>query len=201
MVLSLVLVLCVAALVVGAAVGWSRRRVIVIDPQARTVLVRLRHRSGGAVLLGLVLGGLAAAAMLIAKNGDLGRLASMAPAAGGTVAVLVVAFAELTTPHLEGEVRTPSLRIRRRLDAVGTHAETTWAGQAGRSRPPAVRPVPAPAPGPARSTAGSCSLLPLSSRWPRSLRWRLSPNVHGQVPRVWRRTPCCDAHRVVRFCS
>jgi len=122
MVLSLVLVLCVAALVVGAAVGWSRRRVIVIDPQARTVLVRLRHRSGGAVLLGLVLGGLAAAAMLIAKNGDLGRLASMAPAAWGTVAVLVVAFAELTTPHLEGEVRTASLRIRRRLDAVDTHA-------------------------------------------------------------------------------
>jgi hypothetical protein len=33
MVLSLVLVLCVAALVVGAAVGWSRRRVIVIDPR------------------------------------------------------------------------------------------------------------------------------------------------------------------------
>src|SRR5450759_3695789 len=122
MVLSLVLVLCVAALVVGAAVGWSRRRVIVIDPQARTVLVRLRHLRGGAVLLGLVLGGLAAAAMLIAKNGDLGRLASMATAAWCTAAVPVVPCAELPPPHLEGGVRTASLHIRRRLDAVDTHA-------------------------------------------------------------------------------
>ncbi len=122
MALPLVLVVLVAAVAVGGVVGWSRRRVIVIEPPARAVLVRLQRRRGGAVLLGLVLGGLVAAAMLLLDNGDLGRLASMGPAAGGTVAVLVVALAELTTPHLEGEVRTASLRIRKRLDAVDPHA-------------------------------------------------------------------------------
>ena len=116
--MALVFLLCIPALATGAALGWTRRRVIVIDPQARTVLVRLRRRSGIAVLLGLVLGGVAAAAMLAVQNGDLGRLASMAPAAAGTVAVLVVGIAELTTPHLEGGVRTASLHSRRRLDAV-----------------------------------------------------------------------------------
>jgi hypothetical protein len=82
------------------------------------VLVRLRRRSGIAVLLGLVVGGAAAAAMIGARLGDLGRLASLAPAAAGTAVLLVVGLAELTTPHLEGDVRTASLETRRRGDAV-----------------------------------------------------------------------------------
>jgi len=115
---ALVFLLCAPALALGTAVGWTRRRVIIINPEARTVLVRLRRRSGVAVLLGLVLGGVAAAAMVGARIGDLGRLASLAPAAGGTAVLLVVALAELTTPHLEGDVRTASLQTRRRWDAV-----------------------------------------------------------------------------------
>jgi hypothetical protein len=94
----------------------------VIDTQARTVLARLQRRRGIAVLLGLLIGGAAAAAMLGVQNGDLGRLASMAPASAGAIAVLVVALAELTTPHLEGEVRTASLQSRRRLEAVDVPA-------------------------------------------------------------------------------
>jgi hypothetical protein len=115
---ALVFLFCLPALAVGAVLGWRRRRFIVIDPQARPVLVRLRRRSGIAVLLGLVVGGVAALAMLAVRNGDLGRLASLAPAAGGVAALLVVSMAELTTPHLEGDVRTASLQSRRRLDAV-----------------------------------------------------------------------------------
>ncbi len=115
---SVVFMLCLPALAVGAVLGWRRRRVVVIDPQARPVLARLRRRSGIAVLLGLVIGGVAALAMLAVRNGDLGRLASLAPAAGGVAALLVVSMAELTTPHLEGDVRTASLQRRRRLDAV-----------------------------------------------------------------------------------
>jgi hypothetical protein len=91
---------------------------VVIDPRARPVLARLRRRSGIAVLVGLLVGGVAALAMLAVRNGDLGRLASLAPAAGGVAALLVVSMAELTTPHLEGDVRTASLQRRRRLDAV-----------------------------------------------------------------------------------
>jgi hypothetical protein len=110
--------LCLPALAVGAVLGWRRRRFVVIDPQARPVLLRLRRRSGLAVLLGLAVGALAALAMLAVRNGDLGRLASVAPSAGGVAALLVVSMAELTTPHLEGDVRTASLQKRRRLDAV-----------------------------------------------------------------------------------
>lgn len=115
---AVVFLLCLPALAAGAALGWRRRRFVVIDPHARPVLVRLRRRSGIAVLLGLAVGGVAALAMLAVRVGDLGRLASLAPAAGGVSALLVVSMAELTTPHLEGDVRTASLRRRRRLDAV-----------------------------------------------------------------------------------
>lgn len=122
MALPLFLVVCVVAVAVGAGVGWTRRRVVVVDPPARSVLVRLRARSSAAVLAGLVLGGLTATAMLLVPDGTLGRLASMAPTAGGIVAVLVVAIAELTTPHLEGDARTASLESRRRRDAVDVPA-------------------------------------------------------------------------------
>lgn len=116
-----VFLLCLPALAVGAAIGWTRRKVIIIDPQARTVLVRLRRRSRIAVLLGLTLGAVAALTMVGARVGDLGRLASLAPAAGGTAVLLVVGLAELTTPHLEGDVRTASLQTRKRGDAVERH--------------------------------------------------------------------------------
>ena len=115
---TVVFLLCLPALVVGAVVGWTRRRIVVIDPEARTVLVRLQRRRSIAVLLGLLVGAVVALWMLSVHNGDLGRLASLAPSAGGIVVLLVVASGELTTPHLEGDVRTASLRSRRRLDAV-----------------------------------------------------------------------------------
>jgi hypothetical protein len=124
MVLPLVLVLGIAGVVVGTFIGWSRRRTIVIDPAARNVLVRLRRRSWSSVLLGVLIGAATATALLGTVNVDLGRLASVAPAAGGTIAVLIVAFAELTTPHLEGDVRTASLSSRRPLDGVDGRAAT-----------------------------------------------------------------------------
>lgn len=116
--LPLLAILGLIAMAAGTILGWNRRPTIAVDPKARATLLRMRRRSSAAVMVGILLGIVAAVSLLAADVNDLGRLASLAPELGGIVTLLVVTVAEFSTPHLEGDLRTASLQRRRRVEAV-----------------------------------------------------------------------------------
>lgn|SRR5665647_890177 len=132
MVLPLVLVLGIAGVVVGTFIGWSRRRTIVIDPAARNVLVRLRRRSWSSVLLGVLIGAATATALLGTVNVDLGRLASVAPAAGGVdgraATVATAMFAALATALGLGWLMGDPDDMGRPGRSISTVCQTTGSG-------------------------------------------------------------------------